>query len=73
MVTITINERTKAGKALLATAQLLAEHSKGIQFSNTETLLEVPNPTTLLAINETKSGKLKKNNSLGELMKELRS
>ncbi len=34
MVTITLNERTKAGKALLATARLLAEHSKGIVFQD---------------------------------------
>lgn len=37
MVTITLNERTKAGKALLATARLLAEHSKGIVFEDDAT------------------------------------
>jgi hypothetical protein len=33
MVTLHINERSKAGKALLATAQLLAAQNKGIEFA----------------------------------------
>ncbi len=34
MVTITVNERTKAGKALLETARILAQHSNGIDFDD---------------------------------------
>jgi len=33
MVTITVNERTKAGKALLATARIMAKNSTGIEFA----------------------------------------
>ena len=32
MITVAINERTKAGKALIATAKILAEQNKGIAF-----------------------------------------
>jgi hypothetical protein len=39
MVTIEINERTKAGKALLETARVMAEKNKGIEITNENAVL----------------------------------
>ncbi len=39
MVTIEINERTKAGKALLETARIMAEKNKGIEITNENAVL----------------------------------
>jgi hypothetical protein len=39
MVTIEINERTKAGKALLETARIMAEKNKGIEITNESAVL----------------------------------
>jgi hypothetical protein len=39
MVTIEINERTKAGKALLETARIMAEKNEGIEITNENSVL----------------------------------
>ena len=39
MVTIEINERTKAGKALLETARIMAQKNEGIEISNENSVL----------------------------------
>jgi hypothetical protein len=39
MVTIEINERTKAGKALLETARIMAEKNEGIEITNENAVL----------------------------------
>jgi hypothetical protein len=39
MVTIEINERTKAGKALLETARVMAEKNEGIEITNENDVL----------------------------------
>jgi hypothetical protein len=39
MVTIEINERTKAGKALLETARIMAEKNEGIEITNESAVL----------------------------------
>lgn len=70
MVTITINERTKAGKALLATAHLLAEHSNGIIFNDLKSS-ETPNNVTLNAINEARKGKIKRFSNVDDLLSDL--
>jgi hypothetical protein len=39
MVTIEINERTKAGKALLETARILAQKNEGIEITKENSVL----------------------------------
>lgn len=39
MVTIEINERTKAGKALLATARIMAQENNGIEITAENSVL----------------------------------
>jgi hypothetical protein len=39
MVTIEINERTKAGKALLETARIMAEKNEGIEITDENAVL----------------------------------
>jgi hypothetical protein len=39
MITIEINERTKAGKALLQTARIVAQKNEGIEITNENLVL----------------------------------
>lgn len=39
MITIEINERTKAGKALLQTARIMAQKNEGIEITNENSVL----------------------------------
>ena len=39
MITIEINERTKAGKALLATARIMAQKNEGIEITMENSVL----------------------------------
>ena len=39
MVTIEVNERTKAGKALLATARIMAQENNGIEITAENSVL----------------------------------
>ncbi len=39
MITIEINERTKAGKALLETARIMAQKNEGIEITQENTIL----------------------------------
>lgn len=39
MITIEINERTKAGKALLQTARIVAQKNEGIEITNENSVL----------------------------------
>jgi len=62
MTTITINPRTKAGKALLELARLLSEKNSGV-FINEDSIVKKPNPKdkipnaeTLKAIQDAKNG-----------------
>jgi hypothetical protein len=61
MVTIKINERTKAGKAILEIAEIFSKDKKGVEIirkpsKKVETLENIPNETTLRSIEKTSKG-----------------
>lgn len=73
MVTITINERTKAGKMLLELANLLAKSNTGVSIGNTG--LNKPagyNPKFVDKIKKAEKQKGKKFNSAADLWESIK-
>jgi hypothetical protein len=76
MVTIKIDERTKAGKILLKLIELYSEGQKGIEIVEPDTKAKqrenIPNARTLKTIEETDKGiALTKTKSHADLMEKL--
>lgn len=77
MITIKINERTKAGKALLEIAEIFSKDKKGVEIIKTSTKKSkrkenIPNETTLRSMEETSKGKgLTECSSVNDLFEKL--
>lgn len=75
MVTIKINEKTKAGKAILEAAESYSDDKENVEIirnSKSESKEKIPNAETLKAMEDAKNGiGLTKTESHEDLMKKL--
>lgn len=77
MITIKINERTKAGKALLELAEIFSKDKKGVEIirpvaKKAERKENIPNSTTLKSMEKTSKGiGLTKCSSVDDLFEKL--
>lgn len=74
-ITLKINERSKAGKALLAMLGFFAEEKNGVEIIVTPKTIEKPryNLETEKAIQDAKNGKVYRAKNMTDLIKHLNS